>query len=348
MYLVDALVKQGHTVDIWAQIDTKLTNEEYDGIRVFRVWEKSFRGLFHLLKKITKEKPKLVHIQHEVNIFGNEIILPFTPFIAWLIRLFSGKVVTTFHGGMWLKEIDRVFVQENWKKLPPWVIRLAFRYIFWLFSLFSSKIIVHEAFQKDQLLNEHFVRADKIYVIPHWVPEKPKIRAWGREYFGLPEWKKLFLSMGFAARYKGLPELYEAYSEYMKEHNDAVLLLWMSPAPRLQKDREYMDWFHDLEKKFVSLGDCVKYVGFMSEEMMEYAYSASDRVLFPYSRRLAASGPMAIAIWYEKPIVLSNILKWMNGKYELKLDEISPTIQLKKERVWSNIAKSTVHIYGSN
>jgi hypothetical protein len=88
-----------------------------------------------------------------------------------------------------------------------------------------------------------------------------------------------------------------------------VLLLGMSPAPRLQHDTEYMLWYSDLEKKFLSLGDHVHYTGFMDTTTMQYAYSAADRVLFPYSRRLAASGPMAIAIGYQKPIVLSSVMQ---------------------------------------
>lgn len=103
---------------------------------------------------------------------------------------------------MGLKEIDKVFIQENGKKLPPWVIKLAFRYIFGLFSLFSSKIIVHEEFQKKQLIEEHGVSEKKITVVPHGVPSKPLVREGAREYFHLPEGKRVFLYMGFAARYK--------------------------------------------------------------------------------------------------------------------------------------------------
>jgi glycosyltransferase involved in cell wall biosynthesis len=103
---------------------------------------------------------------------------------------------------MGLREIDRVFVEENGKRLPPWIIKLVFRYIFGLFSLFSHRIIVHESFQKDQLIHEHFVSADKVVVIPHGVPENPIIQEKAREYFSLPGDQKIFLYMGFAARYK--------------------------------------------------------------------------------------------------------------------------------------------------
>lgn len=150
--------------------------------------------------------------------------------------------------------------------------------------------------------------------------------------------------MGFAARYKWLPELYEAYSEYIKTHDDVILLLGMSPAPRLQKDEDYMEWFHDLENKFASLGESVKYVGFMSTEMMEYAYTIADRVLFPYSRRLAASGPMAIAIGYKKPIVISSVMMW-EEKYSIDFDSVIETSKVKDEKSWTIIQADLLRIF---
>lgn len=130
MYLVNELARQGHTIDIYAHQDAVLEDEKIENISVHRVWKKSFGGLFSLLGHIIRNKPKLVHIQHEVNIFGNELILPFTPFIAGLVRLFGGNVVTTFHGGIGVREIDREFVEEFGKVIPPWLVRFAFRYIF--------------------------------------------------------------------------------------------------------------------------------------------------------------------------------------------------------------------------
>jgi hypothetical protein len=98
----------------------------------------------------------------------------------------------------------------------------------------------------------------------------------------------------------------------------------MSPAPRLQNDESYMTWYRDLEEKFVALGDQVRYTGFMDTTMMQYAYSIADRVLFPYSRRLAASGPMALAIGYQKPIVLSSVMRG-ESEYRFDFDDIIET-----------------------
>ena len=42
MYLVNELVHQGHTVDIYAHKESGLAPESLDNIEVYRVWKKSF------------------------------------------------------------------------------------------------------------------------------------------------------------------------------------------------------------------------------------------------------------------------------------------------------------------
>ncbi len=201
-YLVESLENQGNTLKIYAQIDAIGRDYTTGNISVERLWKKTFRGLSSLLRKIWKDKNKIVHIQHELNMFGQEALLPFTPLIPLVARLSGARVITTFHGGTGLACIDREFVTENGKKLPPWIIRLAFRYIFGLFALASHEIIVHEGFQRDELIDEHHISPTKITVVPHGVPESPEIIEDARSKLSLPEDKKVFLYMGFAARYK--------------------------------------------------------------------------------------------------------------------------------------------------
>jgi glycosyltransferase involved in cell wall biosynthesis len=342
-YLAESLVQSGNSVDIYAQDDGSSWYSHGD-ITVSRVWSKRFVWLYRLLRRIWHDKNKIVHIQHELNMFGQEALLPFTPLIPLVARLSGARVVTTFHGGTGIACIDREFVIENGKKLPPWIIRLAFRYIFGLFALCSHEIIVHEEFQRDELIDEHHIAPTKITVIPHGVPEYPEIIADAKGKLGLPTNKKILLYMGFAARYKWLPELYKEYAEYIKTHSETLLIIWAWPAPRLQDDQEYMEWYDDLKQKFENLGESIQWLGFIDGQDIPLYYSACDAVLFPYSRRLAASGPMAIAIGYERDIVLSSILQW-ESLYSLDLDTRIDTHEMKKERVWSKIAEKTLDIY---
>jgi glycosyltransferase involved in cell wall biosynthesis len=343
-------------ITVWAQKSLELVNYSdnsgtTNSIYVERVWKKGFFGIFSIIQKCILERPKIIHIQHEINMFGNELTLPFTPLIAIIPRLLGTRVVTTFHGGMGIAEIDKEYVKENGKKLPPVLIQIAFRYIFSLFSLGSNKVIVHEQFQKEQLCKEHFVASNKIEVIAHGVPSNPEIVLNAKEKLSL-ENKKVLLFMGFAAKYKGLPELCTAFTEYINlpENKNTVLIVGAGMAPRLQNDQEYITWYADLQNKFISLGEQVRWVGFISSEEISLYYSASDVVLFPYTRRLAASGPMAIAIGYEKNIIVSNVFAGKAGKndsYVFDLQTTTNLTELKKERTWNAVAMHTIKVYES-
>jgi hypothetical protein len=105
-----------------------------------------------------------------------------------------------------------------------------------------------------------------------------------------------------------------------------------------------MMWYDDLQQRFATLGESIQWLGFIDGRDIPLYYSACDAVLFPYSRRLAASGPMAIAIGYERDIILSSILQW-ETIYSLDLDERIDTREMKKERGWSKIAEKTLDIY---
>ena len=156
----------------------------------------------------------------------------------------------------------------------------------------------------------------------------------------------------FAAKYKGLSELFEVYKKYIEkdENKNTLLLIGAGPAPRLENDQVYMSWYTDIKNKFESLGEYVRFIGFIPSDQVDNYYNASDVVLFPYSRRIAASGPMALAIGHEKDIVLSSVLKTEGlekVKYEFDMDDIIKTISIKKDRLWSMVAEKTFNIYKS-
>lgn len=343
-YLAEALEKSGKKVKIYAQIDIAGRDYTNGHISVERVWKKTFWGLLSLLKKIWNDENKVIHIQHELNMFGQEALLPFTPLIPLVARLSGARVITTFHGGTGIKCIDREFVIENGKKLPPWIIRIAFRYIFWLFALFSHQIIVHEDFQKQELIDEHYIPEAKITVIPHGVPESPEIIENAREKLNIPINRKVFLYMGFAARYKGLPELFLAYKKYRQIHPNILLVIGAWMAPRLENDSDYIKWYEALMHDFLSLDDWVLWIWFIDGKDISLYYSIADVLLFPYSRRLAASGPMALAIGYGKDIVLSSILQG-EKTFSFDFDDKIHTEEMKKERVWGVVGKRTFEVY---
>lgn len=335
-----------NTIEIWAQKGKDLLDYTLQKITVKRVWDKNILGVFSLVKKIIFERPGVIHIQHEFNLFGGILAAVFSPLIVITARLCRSKVITTMHGGFSLGHIDKQFVVENGSSIPPVFIKLGFRIIFGIFAYCSHEIIVHESWQKDDLIQEYFVNRDKINVIPHGVVEYPHIADNAREVLSIPPAKKVFLFMGFASAYKGLEEMYDHYKEFITkpENKDTLLIIGAGKSPRMEGLPQYESWYKNLQDLYTTLGDSVRWVGFIPGEEISLYYNAADVVVFPYSRRLAASGPMAIAISYEKDLVLSSILQG-NTQYAIDFYHTQKTDILKINRIWSKVSNQTLALY---
>jgi glycosyltransferase involved in cell wall biosynthesis len=344
-FLVQELRKQIE-VEVWAQKGESLQDFTESNLSVKRVWNKGVTGIFAIIRKLWIARPNVIHVQQELNIFGGTLAAALSPTLFIIARVLGVEVVTTMHGGFGLQNVDAVFVKENGYSLPPFIIKIAMFLIFGLTAHASNKIIVHEEWQKDELHKDYFVNKKKIFVIPHGVPDFVEIVSGAKEKLGIDNDKKVFLYMGFAARYKGLPELLDFYKHYISsdENKNSLLIVGAGPAPRLEGDKAYMDWYNGLKKEYEKLGNFVRWVGFIPSDQIATYYSAADSVLFPYSRRLAASGPMAIAIGYEKEIILSSILKG-ESQFIFDFECASQTKGIKKDRTYSIVADRTLTIY---
>lgn len=344
-FLAEELGKIMH-VEVWAQIASGTESYVDKNIEVKRVWRKNFFSWIDITAYLWRERPDIIHVQHELNIFGGALAAIFSPIIFFVARVLSIQVITTMHGGFGLSNVDSNFIKENGYALPPVLIKGSFLFIFGLIAHFSHKIIVHEDWQKEELFREYFVSKRKIFIIPHGVPNNVDIVDNAKSLLGINGSTRVYLYMGFAARYKGLPELYEVYRQYIAQpdNDDTILIVGAGPSPRLENDREYMNWYKDLKNKYESLGDKARWVGFIPSDQIPIYYSAADAVLFPYSRRLAASGPMAIAIGYERDIFLSSVLEGKR-EYEFSLANVVQTRFIKSERTWGKITQKTEELY---
>jgi glycosyltransferase involved in cell wall biosynthesis len=348
-YFLVSELKKNINVEVWAQKGNDLEDLEEENLSVKRVWSKDFSGIFSILKKVWKERPEMIHIQQELSMFDSVFTFPFSILIFILPRILGTKVITTMHGGFGIKQIDKTFVQENGYSLPPLIIKIAFYFTFGVIAHVSNKVIVHEDWQKEELRDDYKVSKNKIYVIPHGVPEDVEIldKSILKKEMSLEKYDKVFLYMGFAAKYKGLPELFKIYKEYLKNNPKTLLVVGAGPAARLKNDTNYMTWYEGLQMMYESLGGNVSWLGFIKSEEIPKYYSVCDAVLFPYSRRMAASGPLAIAIGFEKDVALSNVFK--NGitdeEFKFDFEDVLKTGEMKKERVWSVVAGETLAIY---
>lgn len=338
---------------------------------VERIWERNLYGLVSILKRIKYIKPDVVHIQHEVALFGG---IPAAYFLQWLlfiIRISKVKIVITFHGIVSNKIIDKDFIRENAYQYPVWLTKLGFLIIFSPLSWLSNKIITHEEYFKKILSSEYFSNADKICVIPHGVENSQKVdKEVSRKYLEIEKEKNVILFMGYFSAYKGLELLIDAFSDYLKEDKKALLIIGAGLHPRLRKDKEYKLEYNRLKGKVELLKGHSRWVGFIEEKDISYYYCASDLAVYPYTKPLASSGPMAISMGYEQPFIASEVFShFLDEKLIFKknkeslLQKLSEFFyiknnckgdnnqytdyikKLKEHRLFDRVARSTLELY---
>ncbi len=352
--LVDNLIAQGQSVEVWASDETADSNpgtEKSAGtnaasLTVKRNWHRGFLGTLRLVREILIRRPKLIHIQQEFNMFGGAAALLVVPFIPLAARFVGAKLVTTMHGGFGKKDLTPEYVAENGIVAPVWVIKCIFNYVFGAFARLSHHVIVHESWQKEQLLEEYAVISERLSVIPIGVPknEDAVSQHEARELLKISSAAKVYLFMGFAAKYKGLPQLVDAAEELFARDPEALLVIGAGMAPRLAKNAEYVGWYQALAERAQSLSPRLRWVGFIPNHHVALYYASADICVFPYTRRLAASGPLALAFGFKKAVALSNSLKGIPGsvfKFETEDSELLEKSQLS----WDQTSRLTLGIY---
>lgn len=103
---------------------------------------------------------------------------------------------------------------------------------------------------------------------------------------------------------------------------------------------------------------------FIPDEMIPVIYAASDLLIMPYLYMLAASGPMALALAYGLPFLVSEVFSpvianksmrfdknpsdlakkveaWFSSLWPLQ-EEVS---KIRKERLWDSISKKNSKLY---
>jgi len=346
------------------KIDGKYDSYTEDNIQVIRCFDKNPKFIYQLYKEIQKINPDTIHIQQELSLYGN-IITAYL--LQWLILLLSKYNTTiTLHGVISIKNIDQNFVKENNSTLPVWLVKLAFLIIYKPLCLFSKGIIVHENIFKKILIEEYKIKENKITVIPHGIEDFQALsQQEAIKHLSLPKDKNIALFMGYLTGYKGLDLLIEGFSEYIKQDPKAYLVIGAGKNPKLKDDTNYLNEYKRIQDKAQKLlGDHHQWVGFIEEQDIKYYYSASDVSIYPYTNQLSSSGPMSIAIGFEKPFLASEVFdNFIENKdilFQRKPNSIKDSLvkffkskenfiqyiqNLKKERLWSAIGKSTYDYY---
>jgi len=333
-----------------------------NNVVVHRVYNRRPLYVFQIFRELHRIKPNVVHIQYEYFLYGGLLTAVLFPLLVALSRLASNKVVATLHGVIPLKLLDDdEFRRENGIHGPAPVLKLGLLLITKLIVLFANKVIVHELFLKEYLVRCYKEKPRKIVIIPHGVEDvKPLPKEEAKKKLGL-EGETVLLYFGYLTGYKGLKEFLDAYKAVAKEIPNAVLIIAGGLHPRLIKEKWYRDWIRDLVEKALAVWQEIRdhgrimFIGYVPENRISLYFSAADIVVLPYKARIAASGPEALAIAFERPYFIP---KDPNGCARMTVKTLTQKIceilesrnllkvrRVKEVRNWTNIARLHLKVY---
>lgn len=298
-YLAGGLAKQKNVkLILYADKNPKnLTVKNCGEIKL--VWSKSPLFIFQILSQILKDKPDIVHFQHEINMFGGMFTAIIFPFLVLFSRLTGAKIVTTIHATVMPSQIDDEFVttfNQNPKIIKPILLKIFFRYLYVTICTFSDLCVVHTKTAK-RVLMDYFPRGvKKMCIIPTTIPSIEKTNLIKKKYF---------LYFGYIARRKGLENVINGFKQYCEENQKTNFQLLLAGGVINGQEDSLVEL-----KKSISVPNIknkIKYLGFLEKDKQNKLYEEAYGVVIPAKLSISTSGPLYHALSHGKFVIASNI-----------------------------------------
>ena len=338
--------------------------------RVRNVWSQSLTYPFEVFRQSIKDRPDIVHIQHEFNMFGDSLTAVVFPILLVLLKIARRKTVVTIHQVVPMQQIDRAFAKSfSFPQLFWPLLKIALLTVYLSITALASMIIVHSDYNRRFMISDYKAQPSHVSVVPIGVPaleEEPASNKWTNVLQG----RKVILFFGYLNERKGIEYLFEAFAQIVPQHPEWVLVIAGGILP-------YSSPYIARLVKMISDLKIEDHVVFLTTtpfpipEIHEL-YSLSEFVVLPYTYSFAASLALSFAMEHSKPTIVTNIgvfredvqhgheglhcppresQRLKEAMISLINDEgmrrkFSENVRLKaKSRAWSSIADQTYQAY---
>jgi glycosyltransferase involved in cell wall biosynthesis len=265
-----------------------------------KTWQRnSLSSLFKLSLKLTKSNHQHLFLPHEFNMFGSSKTIIFFPIILLINKLKNKpstlvlhQVVTSFKHIAQHANIPKPFIP---------VVNMLSKLYYSVIIKLSTSTIVFEEFLKQRLpKNLH----KKITVIPHAVENfKTSQSSFNNSnQFNL-------LTFGYLAHYKGIDWLIKSFKNYLETHPNKNLHLVIAggPNPNHLNKPHYQKYLKKINQ--ISQHPQIILTGFIKEKDIPKAFSRANLIILPYRIAMSSSGPLSIALSFNKPFAISKSIQ---------------------------------------
>jgi len=280
--------------------------EEY--IRLVQTWTPG-RFPFQVFRQLCRDKPDVVHVQHEFGMFGNPLTLSLAPLLYVFLKFLRVGVVTTLHSLLFPDSLSKESIGEllpSASRMPRILVEVGLHIVYGSACGFSNIVIVHQQSHKKKLEAYYGISGAKISFIPHgvgpteYVADQELLSAW-RSKFGTT---RIMLYLGYISPRKGIEYLIDAFESFSKQKPDWILVL----AGGLSKK-----YYEPYRKRIVNIisdrkmNDKIVMTGFVPESDADALYRLCDFVVLPYTQVVGNASACNLAMAYGKPIIASNL-----------------------------------------
>ncbi len=339
---ITPLTKQGQkTVILANKINGKTEIHQEGSVLVVRCWQRGSFSLFgDMIKKVMRfKKVENILIHFEFSLYDGLGKTLFFPLFLLALKILGKKPILIFHQVIF--NLDELSGHLGWKRksLSSRIFSQGIMIFYWLMGLLAEKIVVLEK-EFAKRLTQLGISPEKIKTIPHGVDTNPKpiSQTKAKKLLGYKKKDKIILVFGFLTWYKGSDLILKKFHQFVKHNSQTHLQLVLaggeSPSQKEKSHyRQYINNLYHLVKKCPR----AEITGFIKEEKIPLYFSASDWVILPYRTFMSSSGPLSLAITFEKPFLLSSaysrIFKTKDFKKELNLLGLS-----FKDLIWEDFA----------
>lgn len=289
-HLAGALAAEGARVAVVAPDEPGAPRTHSDGeVTVVRSGARGAMALPEAIRMAAALRPRVIHLQHEMFVFGGVTSMATFPIAASLMRSYEGAAVTTVHQVVDVDHMGPEMMRMHRFRGPVAAARTAMRVYQGVLGSTGVAIVHEPGFER------HIPGG---VVIPHGIERgATPTRAQGRQQLGMTDEKRLVvLCFGFVAPYKGL----EAALAAAADVPEVLLVVAGGDHPR-----HGSGYTATLKRRW---GDTAHFTGWVPEDDIGAWHSASDLALFCYPAPHSSSGAVAMALAHRTPFLASEAL----------------------------------------
>lgn len=272
--------------------------------KVVACWSNSPLFILQILLAVLKHKVKVVHLQHEIRMYGSNLTAALFPLLLVGLRLLNKKVITTVHAVVAKDLVKSEFIHSFKPTASPLyttLVKLFFSYLYKSIYLLSHKVIIHVELLKEIYISDYNVPAEKFVVLPIGVNTKDidvfKLKS--------PHPKKYFWYYGYLVKRKGLQNVINGFKAFLANTHATDIALVLSGGT-IQGQEFAADEIKELVQGDEAT-EHIKITGYLNKEQIEaYAVNAYATIV-PALFTIAGSGPLGHLFSFHKCVMASNV-----------------------------------------